>query len=88
VKPSTLAFALAAALSFSASAQTPSAAQKLAQDAVIVDTHIDAPGVLRDHWADLGNAADKFEFDYTKARAGGLDVAFMSIYTSAKQDEV
>jgi membrane dipeptidase len=87
VKPSTLAFALAAALSFSASAQTPSAAQKLAQDAVIVDTHIDAPGVLRDHWADLGNAADKFEFDYTKARAGGLDVAFMSIYTSAKQDE-
>ena len=27
------------------------------------------------------------EFDYPKARAGGLDVAFMSIYTSAKQDD-
>lgn len=64
-----------------------SAAQKLAHDAVIVDTHIDAPGVLRDHWADLGKASAKFEFDYPRARQGGLDVAFMSIYTSAKQDD-
>lgn len=64
-----------------------SAAQKLAQDAVIVDTHIDAPGVLRDNWADLGKASAKFEFDYPRARQGGLDVAFMSIYTSAKQDD-
>lgn len=88
MKPTTLAIGLAAALllPLAAAAQAPSAAQRLAQDAVIVDTHIDAPGVLRDHWADLGNAADKFEFDYPKARAGGLDVAFMSIYTSAKQD--
>lgn len=63
------------------------AAQKLAQDAIIVDTHIDAPGGLMDHWADLGKASDKFEFDYPRARQGGLDVAFMSIYTSAKQDD-
>ena len=86
MKPTTLAFALATLLSPCALAQTD-AAKHLAQDAVIVDTHIDAPGVLRDHWADLGKAADGFEFDYTKARAGGLDVAFMSIYTSAKQDD-
>lgn len=62
------------------------AAQKLAQDAVIVDTHIDAPGGLSSHWAELGKDASKFEFDYPKARKGGLDVAFMSIYTSARQD--
>ena len=68
-------------------AETTDAARRLAQDAVIVDTHIDVPGVLKDHWADLGLASDKFEFDYPKARAGGLDVAFMSIYTSAKQDD-
>ena len=86
MKATHLAFAIATLLSPCAFAQSD-AAKQLAQDAVIVDTHIDAPGVLRDHWADLGNAADKFEFDYTKARAGGLDVAFMSIYTSAKQDE-
>ncbi len=62
------------------------AANKLAQDAVIVDTHIDAPGGLMNHWAELGGDAAKFEFDYPKARKGGLDVAFMSIYTSARQD--
>lgn len=58
----------------------------LAQDAIIVDTHIDAPGILMDSWADLGNEAKDREFDYPKARAGGLDIAFMSIYTSPRQD--
>ncbi|KAF1715643.1 peptidase M19 [Pseudoxanthomonas yeongjuensis] len=71
----------------SATAQTPpDAARKLAQDAVIVDTHIDAPGMLMDGWKDLGVDAKGREFDYPKARAGGLDVAFMSIYTSPRQD--
>jgi membrane dipeptidase len=65
----------------------PDAARALAQDAVIVDTHIDAPGMLTDRWMDLGEEAKGREFDYPKARAGGLDVAFMSIYTSAKQDD-
>ena len=67
-------------------AQANDAARKLTQDAIIVDTHIDAPENLLDHWADLGNAVPSREFDYPRARAGGLDVAFMSIYTSAKQD--
>ncbi|MCD9028240.1 dipeptidase [Luteimonas sp. BDR2-5] len=62
------------------------AARALARDALIVDTHIDAPGMLLDTWADLGEAAPDREFDYPRARAGGLDVAFMSIYTSAGQD--
>jgi membrane dipeptidase len=63
------------------------AARKLARDAVIVDTHIDAPELLMDHWLDLGNAAKGVEFDYPRAHDGGLDIAFMSIYTSAKQDD-
>jgi membrane dipeptidase len=67
-------------------AEATEAARKLAQDAVIVDTHIDAPGVLLSKWADLGVAAPDREFDYPRARQGGLDVAFMSIYTSAAQD--
>ncbi|HEY0505014.1 MAG TPA: dipeptidase [Lysobacter sp.] len=62
------------------------AAQRLAQDAVIVDTHIDAPGELLSHWDDLGVAAPGKEFDYPRARQGGLDVAFMSIYTSPDAD--
>ena len=67
-------------------AQATDAARRLAQDAIIVDTHIDAPGVLVDKWADLAGTHQDREFDYPKARAGGLDVAFMSIYTSPRQD--
>ena len=61
------------------------AARRLAQDAVIVDTHIDSPTELMKAWLDLGVAQHR-EFDFPKARAGGLDVAFMSIYTSPGQD--
>ncbi len=78
---------LAALLLAATTAQAQDAAHRLAQDATIVDTHIDAPGILMDRWADLGTEAKDREFDYAKARAGGLDVAFMSIYTSARQDD-
>ena len=63
-----------------------SAPQKLARAATIVDTHIDAPTELLKHWNDLGLDSPKVEFDYPRARQGGLDVAFMSIYTSPEQD--
>ncbi|MBB1060362.1 dipeptidase [Marilutibacter spongiae] len=75
------------AISTAAAAEATPAAEKLARDAVIVDTHIDAPGQLMSKWADLDGEAPDREFDYPRARAGGLDVAFMSIYTSAGQDE-
>ena len=82
-----LAASILASLAFAAPiAQAQDAATRLAQDAIIVDTHIDAPGILMDKWADLGSEAKDREFDYPKSRAGGLDVAFMSIYTSPKQD--
>lgn len=79
-----LGLALLSATTHAADA-TP-AARKLAQDAVIVDTHIDSPTELMKQWKDLGEAQSA-EFDYPKARAGGLDVAFMSIYTSPGQDD-
>ena len=82
-----LAVSILAALAlFAPLAQAQDAATRLAQDAIIVDTHIDAPGILMDKWADLGVEAKDREFDYPKSRTGGLDVAFMSIYTSPKQD--
>lgn len=68
------------------SADGTPAARKLARDAVIVDTHIDAPTELLKAWRDLSVAQPR-EFDFPKARAGGLDVAFMSIYTSPGQDD-
>ena len=69
-----------------AHAQATDAARRLVEISIIVDTHIDAPGVLTDKWADLAGEHKDREFDYPKARAGGLDVAFMSIYTSPRQD--
>jgi membrane dipeptidase len=80
-----IAGALAVALSSLAGAQATPEARKLAEDAIIVDTHIDAPSLLLKEWKDLAETQDR-DFDFPKARAGGLDVAFMSIYTSAGQD--
>lgn len=61
-------------------------ASALAQDVLLADTHIDAPYRLdEDGWRDLGIASDR-NFDYPKARAGGLDLAFMSIYTPSALD--
>ncbi|MHC9084659.1 dipeptidase [Luteimonas sp. RIT-PG2_3] len=88
VRPAPLAAALACCLATLAGASLAAddAARKLAQDAIIVDTHIDAPGALVEKWADIGKLSPDREFDYPRAREGGLDVAFMSIYTSAGQD--
>jgi membrane dipeptidase len=68
-------------------AATNEAAHRLAQDSIIVDTHIDAPGELMSHWDDLGVATPGKEFDYPRARQGGLAIGFMSIYTSPDQDD-
>lgn len=84
-KYAVLALSMMAAHATLAAEATP-AAHKLAENAVIVDTHIDAPTELMKQWLDLAEAQPR-EFDFTKARAGGLDVAFMSIYTSSGQDE-
>ena len=58
-------------------------AVRLAQEMLVVDTHIDAPYRHYRNPTDLGGDAPDREFDYPRARRGGLDVAFMSIYTPA-----
>ena len=84
---SVLAAAVMLAASSVAAQEAPEAARQLTQDAIIVDTHIDAPGILLSRWADLGVEAPDREFDYPRARAGGLNVGFMAIYTSHGRDE-
>ena len=59
-------------------------AQSLAHRHLIVDTHIDAPYRLLLGPVDLGEAVPEREFDYPRAVRGGLDVAFMSIFTPAR----
>lgn len=69
-------------------------AGQLAQDAIILDTHIDVPYRVRGHvektgeWLDVGvSTGDEGDFDYPRARAGGLNGAFMSIYIPASYEE-
>ncbi|MEL7187203.1 MAG: dipeptidase [Pseudomonadota bacterium] len=59
-------------------------AQRIAQDALIIDTHIDVPYRLNEQPDDISKATEGGDFDYPRAVAGGLNVPFMSIYTPAE----
>jgi membrane dipeptidase len=65
----------------------PFDATELAHELLIVDTHIDVPYRLQEKYEDVTNATAEGDFDYPRARAGGLDVAFMSIYIPADHFE-
>ena len=58
-------------------------AQEIAQNTIIIDTHVDVPYRLEAEWADVSEAADGGDFDYPRAVSGGLNGPFMSIYTPA-----
>lgn len=59
----------------------------LTQDALVVDTHIDVPYRLRESPDDVSGPTTSGDFDHPRAVAGGLDVAFMSIYIPASYQE-
>jgi membrane dipeptidase len=69
----------------SAALQT-STAQQLAQQYIIIDTHIDVPYRLHKNWEDVTVATQRGEFDYPRAQAGGLNAPFMSIYIPASYE--
>lgn len=60
------------------------AANRIAQSSIIADTHIDVPYRLEKNAADISAATKDGDFDYPRAVRGGLNVAFMSIYTPAE----
>jgi len=62
-------------------------ASLLAQRAMIVDTHIDVPYRLFEEWEDVTQSTEDGDFDYVRARSGGLNIPFMSIYTPAEAEE-
>jgi membrane dipeptidase len=62
-------------------------ADKLAHGQLIVDTHIDVPYRLEEQWSDVTAKTEDGDFDYERARRGGLDIPFMSIYTPAESEE-
>lgn len=82
-----------ASLGFTSSAYTAAKlelspkAKQLAQDALIVDTHIDVPYRIEDSYADVSKATEDGDFDYPRASKGGLDAAFMSVYIPAEYEK-
>jgi membrane dipeptidase len=62
-------------------------ANRLAREFIVVDTHVDVPYRLQEKMADISQRTGDGDFDYPRARAGGLDVPFMSIYVPASYEE-
>jgi membrane dipeptidase len=63
------------------------AAQSLAQNSIIMDGHIDVPYRLHSGWVDVTKATVKGDFDYIRAKKGGLNGPFMSVYIPAELDD-
>ncbi len=59
-------------------------ASELAQNMIIIDTHIDVPERLHARWEDISQFTEEGNFDYPRAIKGGLNAPFMSIYIPAK----
>lgn len=62
-------------------------AQELAKEYIIVDGHIDVPYRLKDEWVDISESVPDRDFDYPRAKEGGLDAPFMSIYIPVEYQE-
>lgn len=58
-------------------------AKKLHAEAIVVDTHLDAPDQLASKWADVAVKGATDHFDIPRARDGGLTAPFFSIYVAA-----
>lgn len=62
-------------------------AKELAQKYMIIDTHQDVPYRLKNQMEDISQRTEHGDFDYPRARAGGLDAVFMAIYVPAEYEE-
>ena len=62
-------------------------AYEMAQKFIITDGHIDVPWRLNDGYEDLSVRTETGDFDYVRAKEGGLDAPFMSIYVPSTYQE-
>ncbi|MCZ6506712.1 MAG: membrane dipeptidase, partial [Acidobacteria bacterium] len=70
-----------------ASASIDARARALAQETIIVDTHIDVPYRLGEEMEDISQRTEKGDFDHPRAVAGGLNAPFMSIYVPSSMED-
>ncbi len=62
-------------------------AKKLAKAFIIVDGHVDIPYRLKNKWEDISVRTSEGDFDYVRAKEGGLDAPFMSIYVPSDREQ-
>ena len=62
-------------------------ANDLAQKYLIIDTHQDVPYRLRKKMEDVSKRTEGGNFDYPRAREGGLDAVFMAVYIPAEYED-
>lgn len=55
-------------------------AHRLAQEILIVDSHIDVPERLHDRMEDISQRTPGGDFDYVRAKAGGLNALFAAVF--------
>lgn len=74
-------------LSVQSAQRLADSAKALAQRFLIMDMHVDVPYRLRETWADISQRTEDGHFDFPRAKAGGLNAPFMSIYIPASYQE-
>ncbi|MBN1805886.1 MAG: membrane dipeptidase [Sedimentisphaerales bacterium] len=62
-------------------------ANELAKEYMIIDTHQDVPYRLLKKMEDISQRTEGGDFDYPRARQGGLDVVFMAVYVPAEYED-
>jgi len=63
-------------------------ARRLHREAIVIDTHVDAPEQLQKSWVDLATPGATPHFDIPRARAGGLTAPFFAVYVPATYAEI
>ncbi len=61
-------------------------AQQIAQKYIIVDSHIDLPSWIFEEFDDVTKLNYTGNFDYNKAKKGGLDSPFLAVYVSPRHE--
>ncbi|MCZ6693599.1 MAG: dipeptidase [Bacteroidetes bacterium] len=61
-------------------------ARELAFKYIITDGHVDLPYRLKENMEDISTTTEAGDFDHQRAKAGGLDAPFMSIYIPAENE--
>ena len=74
-------------VTMTADAELKMKANELAQRYMIVDTHQDVPYRLRKKMEDISKRTAGGNFDYPRAKEGGLDAVFMAVYVPSEYEQ-